>query len=98
EEEFGKTPVGFDAGEDLFVLDLTGHDGAVDAFSLEGFDELGKFAQGEPVDRDCADLFDFWKGLFFNGSDDDVEALCASSIHDEERKFSVASDEAEFFS
>ena len=45
EQEFGEAPVGADGGEDLLVLDLAGHDGAGDACGLEGFDELGKFAE-----------------------------------------------------
>ena len=52
EEELGEAPVGADAGEDLLVLDLAGHDGSSDAFGLEGFDEAGELAQGEPVDVD----------------------------------------------
>ena len=83
-QKLGETPVGLDAGENLLVLDLSGHDGAGDAFSLEGLDELGELAEREPVDGRGAALFDFRIGLFLDGGDNDVDPLGASRVNDQE--------------
>src|SRR5580765_4839251 len=96
EQEFRETPVGLDVREDLLVLDLSGHDGAVDAFALESFDQLGEFAEGEPVDRRSATVFDLGSSLFLNGSDHHVETLGARGVENQEWKFAVACDETEF--
>ena len=45
EQELGQFPVRFDAREDLLVLDLSGHDGAVHAFALESLSKLRQLAQ-----------------------------------------------------
>ena len=55
EQQLRQPPVGADAGEDLLVLDLSGHDGAGDAFGLEGLDEPRELAEREPVDVDVRD-------------------------------------------
>ena len=98
EEKLGEAPVGADAGEDLLVLDLAGHDGAGDAFGLKGFDEAGEFAEGEPVDVDvgvgCGAGVDFGVGLFFDGGDDDLEAVGAGCVEQEEGEAAVAGDQA----
>ena len=100
EEELGEAPVGADAGEDLLVLDLAGHDGAGDAFGLEGFDEAGEFAEGEPVDVDVGvgggAGVDLGVGLFLDGGDDDGEAVGACGVEQQEGEAAVAGDEAEF--
>ena len=100
EEEFGETPVGADGGEDLFVLDLSGHGGAGDAFAVEDFDEAGEFAEGEPVEVDggvgggaCVDV---GVGLLLDGGDDDGEVVGAGGVEEEEGEAAVAGDEAEF--
>ena len=53
QEQFGQSPIGADAGEDLLVLHLSGHDGVLDALLLEGFDEARQLAEREPVDGDA---------------------------------------------
>ena len=86
-------------GEDLGVLDLTGHDGAGDAFCLEGFDEAGELAERHPVDADGGvgggAGVDLGVGLLLDGGDDDGEAVGARGIEQQEREASVAGDEAE---
>jgi hypothetical protein len=98
EEELGETPVGADAGEDLFVLDLAGHDGAGDAFGVEGFDEAGKLAEGEPVDVDVGvgggAGVDLGVGLFLDGGDDNGEVVGACGVEEEEGEAAVAGDQA----
>jgi hypothetical protein len=98
EEELGESPVGADAGEDLLVFDLAGHGGAGDAFGLEGFDEAGEFAEGEPVDVDvgvgCGAGVDLGVGLFVDGGDDDGEAVGACCVEEEEGEAAIAGDQA----
>ena len=81
------------------MLDLAGHDGAGDAFGLEGFDELGEFAEGEPVDVDVGvgggAGVDLGVGLFLDGGDDDGESVGACGVEEEEGEAAVAGDEAE---
>ncbi len=100
EQQLRQPPVGTDAGEDLLVLDLPGHDGAGDAFGLEGFDEAGELAEREPVDVDIriggGAGVDLRIGLFLDGGDDDLKAMGARGVEEEEREASVAGDEAEF--
>src|SRR6266403_4685276 len=79
EQQLGKPPVRTDAAEDLLVLYLPGHEGAGDTFSLEGIDELGEFAQREPVDLRPI-LLDGGSGLFFNGHDNNFIPLCSSRV------------------
>src|SRR5512146_254886 len=45
QQHLRETPVRADAAEDLLVLDLSGHYGALNALALEGLDELGKFSE-----------------------------------------------------
>ena len=66
-----------------------------DAFLLEGFDQLGQFAQREPMDCRRAVGFNFRRGFFLDGGDNDVEALGARGVQHQEGKASVARDEAE---
>jgi hypothetical protein len=98
EEEFGEAPVGTDAGEDLFVLDLAGHDGAGDTFILKSFDEAGEFAEREPVDVDvgvCGGAsVDLGVSLFVDGGDDDGETVSACCVEQEEGEAAVAGDQA----
>ena len=98
EEELGEAPVGANAGEDLLVLDLAGHDGAGDAFGVEGFDEAGEFAEGEPVDVDVGvgggAGVDVGVGLFVDGGDDYGEVVGARGVEEEEGEAAVAGDEA----
>ena len=98
EEELGETPVGADAGEDLLVLDLAGHDGSGDAFGLEGFDEAGEFAEGEPVDVDVGigggAFVDLGVGLFLDGGDDYGEVVGACCVEEQEGEAAVAGDQA----
>ncbi len=99
EEEFGEAPVGADGGEDLLVLDLSGHGGAGDAFGFEGIDEAGELAEGEPVEVDVGVLLgaggDLGVGLLLDGSDDDGKGLSAGGVEEEEGEAAVAGDEAE---
>ena len=44
EQKFCQSPVRTDAGKNLLVLHLPGHDGAAHAFALEGLDQLGEFS------------------------------------------------------
>jgi len=101
EEKLGESPVGTDAGEDLLVFDLAGHDGSGDAFGLEGFDETGEFAEGEPVDVDVGvgggAGVDLGVGFFFDGGDDYGEVVSARGVEEEKGEASVAGDEAEFW-
>ena len=82
------------------MLDLPGHDGAGDAFGLEGFDEAGELAEREPVDVDVrigsGAGVDLRIGLFLDGGDDHLEAMGARSVEEEKREAAVAGDEAEF--
>ena len=68
-----------DPAEDLLVLDLTGHDRAVDTFGLEGFDEFSKLAERQPV-HGLRVLLNFRKRFFLDGGNDDVEALGACGV------------------
>ena len=98
EKEFGQAPIGANAGEDLFVFDLTGHGGAGDAFGLKGFDEARELAEGEPVDVDvgvsCGAGVDLGVGLFFDGCNDYGEAVGACCVEQEEGEAAVAGDQA----
>ena len=76
---------------------MSGHNGAMNAFTLEGLDEPGELAEGEPVNGCGAAFFDFRRGLFLDGGYHDVESLGASGVNDQEGKLAVAGDEAEFF-
>src|SRR5215469_738690 len=78
------------------MFDLARHHCASDTFGLEGFDEFGKLSQREPVNGGCALRFDFRKSFFFNRRDDDLVALRAGGVEDEEWKFSVAGNQAQF--
>jgi hypothetical protein len=84
--------------EDLLVLDLAGHDGSSDAFGLEGFDEAGELAEGEPVDVDvgvgCGSGVDVGVGLFVDGGDDYGEVMGACGVEEEEGEAAIASDQA----
>ena len=99
EEEFGEAPVGADGGEDLGVFDLAGHGGAGDAFALEGFDEAGEFAEGEPVDADVwvggGSGVDLGVGFFLDGGDDYGEAVGAGGVKEKKGEAAVAGDDAE---
>jgi hypothetical protein len=100
EEELGESPVGTDAGEDLLVFNLAGHDGAGDAFGLEGFDEAGELAEREPVDLDvgvgCGAGVDLGVSLFVDGGDDDLQTMGACGVEEEEGEASVTCDQPEF--
>jgi hypothetical protein len=98
EKEFSEAPVGADAGEDLLVLDLACHHGTGDPFGLEGLDQAGELAKGEPMDVNvgvgCGAGVDLWIGFFLDGGYDDCEVVGACRIEQEEREASVASDQA----
>jgi len=80
------------------VLDLAGHDGAGDAFGLEGFDEAGEFAEGEPVDVDVrvggGAGVHIGVGLFLDGGNDYGEAVGSCCVEQEEGEAAVAGDQA----
>ena len=96
-QHLGQPPVGLDAAEDLLVLDLSGHDGAGDAFALESLDQLRQLAQRQPMHRSRAVLLDLGEGLFLDGRDHDLHALRARRVQHEERKLAVAGDETDAF-
>ncbi len=79
------------------MLDLSGHDGAGDAFFVEGFDEPGKLAEGEPVDGGRSVAFYLRVGFFLNGGDDDLVALGSGGVKDEEGEAAIAGDQAQAF-
>ena len=56
------------------------------AFALEGFDQLGQFAQGKPMHRGGAVGLDFREGFFLDGGDDHVEALGAGGVQHQQRE------------
>src|ERR1041385_4774301 len=80
------------------MLDLPGHDGAGHAFFLEGFDQFGQFAQREPMYCRRAMSLNFRRGFFFDGGDNDFEALRAGGIQHQQGEASDARDEAETLS
>ncbi len=88
---------GADGGEDLLVPDLTGHDGASDALALEGLDEAGELAEGEPVDVDGGigggAGVDLGVGLFLDGGDDYGQVMGAGGFEEQEGEAAVAGDE-----
>src|SRR5207248_10522039 len=47
EQKLCQSPIRADAGKNLLVLHLPGHDGAAHAFALESLDELRKFRSEE---------------------------------------------------
>ena len=94
EQEFRQAPVGTDAGKNLLVLHLSGHDGASYAFAAESFDELRKLSQRKPVHGRAAG-FDLRKRFLFDRGDDNLVALRAGSIEHQKREASVACDDAE---
>jgi len=98
EEEFGQAPVGADAGEDLLVLDLAGHDGVRDTFGMKGFNEAGELSEGEPVDVDvgvgCGSGVDLGVSLFVDGGDDYGEIVGPCCVEEEEGEAAIASDQA----
>ena len=67
------------------------------AFPLKSFDQLGQFAQREPVHRRGAVLLNFRKRLFLDGGDDDVESLGARGVQHQQGESSVAGDETDSF-
>ena len=77
------------------MLHLSRHDGASHAFAAESLDELGKLSQRKPV-HDCATGFDLRGSFLLDRGDYNFVALRAGSVEHQERKASVARDDAEF--
>ena len=73
-----QAPVGTDAGKNLPVLHLSGHDSASNAFAAKSLDELGKFSQRKPV-HGCAAGFDLRGSFLFDRDDHNFVALRAAS-------------------
>src|SRR5207249_10527368 len=83
-----------DAREHLLMLNLSGHDRAMDAFPFEGLDQLWKFTEREPMHSSGAMRFDLGECLLFNGSYDHFQALGAGSVEYEKRKAAVAGNQS----
>src|SRR5258708_6823917 len=77
------------------MLDLSGHDGALHAFALKSFDQLGKFSQRQPVNGGRAAILDFRGRFFLDRGHDYFVSLSACGVEHEERELAVAGDEAE---
>ena len=60
--------------------------GAMYAFPLEGLNQLGKFAQRQPMNEAAPLVLDLGGRFFLNGCDDNVEALRARSVENQERE------------
>src|SRR5439155_9779201 len=90
-----QAPVGTDAGKNLLMLHLSSHDSTSNAFAAESFDKLGKFSQRKPV-HGCAARFDLRGSFLFDRRNHNFVALRTGSIKHQERKASVARDDAEF--
>jgi len=79
--------------EDLFVLDLTRHDGRRNSLGLENLDEFSKLAQIEPMHR-FGVIHNVGRSFFFDSGNDHLDVLASCRFEDKERKFSVPGNQS----
>ena len=97
EQQFGQLPVGADAGKNLLMFYLPGHDCAMNPGALKSFDQLRQFSKREPMNGGSAVRFDFRRRFFLDRRDDNFISLRARGLEHEKGKCSVAGDEANLF-